>query len=225
MDPSIVQQSQPRTLLLVLRPTTSFMDGNPGSGGLVVLALMLMKGGAMRDEYSLVDPSIGLGTDIAKAFALRYDLQLQTVSEREPVGGYVQHSQVTRPPPPPINPPRPAADLILEVITTRWALETFPPYLDHYRAMYGVTVTMTDSRTGRVLAKGNCVGNDPSAEAETAPRRRDMLANGATLMKSELARAANRCLDQYRASLFRLSATPPGSAPPSPISSDGGTDR
>lgn len=209
LDRAALSRAKPQSLLLVQQPTTDFYEEQTGGpGGLAIALAMTANGRTIRDQYGLVDPSTRLGPEIADAISVQYGLRLQVVTEKEKGKRQIERPggpKIERSPP---NAPRfrPDTDLVLEVRTSRWSLDVAPPYVNRFRIRYAVKVKLTDNRDQRVLAVGECVGDDPNLDPDTAPKKAEILASGAAILKRDFERAINRCLAQYAATLFYTSS-------------------
>jgi hypothetical protein len=212
LDPSVLVASKPATLLLALRENETLL----GPGGSI--QQMYAEGHSITQASGLKDPSLELGRALAASLAEKYHLQLLVVNEpplRATPSGHA-------PPPPP--PARPAADLVLEVRTGEWGVFRAPYQLTRYAIGYKVEASLTDGRSRRVLAVGDCNGADPdirkaaktsnvaegSALTAHAPRYEVMLADGGRWLHEEFSEARRRCEDEYRARLFFTAAPSPG---------------
>jgi hypothetical protein len=198
--------------------------------GLVGVAAQAVAGAKILSDHRLIDPSTRLANEIAENIAQQYALQLTAVTEKGKESDHFTRGRTI--PNRPTEPPRPMTDLLLEVRTSDWAMRNIPGYWNRYKVHYTVEVKLTDTRDQRLLAAGECVGDDPEAGKATAgPTDDEMLANNAAVLKREINRAADRCIALYGSRLFytssagepiRSSAAPISPSPPQPAPVDGG---
>jgi hypothetical protein len=175
------------------------------------LADMAIRGKAIVSDNQVPDPATELGTNLAKKLAERYALQLAVVREKRPENA-LQRGRTVAP-----KPVRPQADLVLEVLTTRWGMRRSPSGPGRSKVYYAASVKLSDGR-GSVLVAGDCPRNPGGAEAVGALEgsNEDTLAANATVLKGELQRQAEFCEVDLSSRLFYLSTARPSAARPSP---------
>ena len=132
----------------------------------------------LAKQRGIVDPAFGVGESLASALAGAYALDRVTVT------------QVVRR-------PQMGVDLILDVNTTWWGLRSGPSNpIGRYAVHLEMEAILTDLRSGAVLARGTCTGDDPRT-VHGAPYDEFEAENGAKI-KRQLGWAAERCERYFR---------------------------
>jgi hypothetical protein len=198
LEGSELRRRNPKTLLLYLEPNEQF-DAHRASG----LAFMILPvstflgtladGERFARERTIEDPAARVGEALAGALSRSYGLDRVTVTQDSPAGAVV----------PVQRHPRVGADLILDVRTTRWGIAfARSQRLGRYAAHLEMEALLTDTRDGKVLARGTCVGDDP----RTSDGRRydELTANDAAVVKHDLAWAADRCDRIFRTKVLSV---------------------
>jgi hypothetical protein len=207
LDVGRLRETRPKTLLLVTDPNGAFFvsdshlrPGEAGGG--------LYEGATFVRENALSDPALVMGEELARSLAEELALERTFVVEEPPPPG---HPIVKRL-------PRAGGDLLLLVRTTIWGICLAPGRWTRWTLRYEAEVTLTDTRDGRVVASGACVGDDPDilkAEKYEYFAKRDELTAGARTypelvghqaawLKRDLRRAADRCEADFASRLFAL---------------------
>lgn len=232
VDVGALERSKPKTLLLVLIPNKSFMGPYlsriPVSGVIAASIAAGIRGNAIMEEHHLLDPGTHVGTVLATRLAARYSVPFWTISEAAPEPTGRGRTPVARP-------PRPATDLALEIHTSYWGVEASGWNDAEAWVEYSVEATLRDNRTHSVVATGTC-GSPLGKRATRKPSYAALSDDGPTL-KSELAAAADHCIDHIARELLLLpdappahvaaalpTSTPDGGSPSSPLPPDGGIE-
>jgi hypothetical protein len=204
LDSAALHASQPARLLLVLDPNDSFGGAispthkmfhyyGPGLlGAAANLAAISEAEHAFAAENDLEDPALELGRRLAADLAVDYGLSLSTLS-RPPREQPTKRSQASSSFETGADLARGqnAADLVLELRTTTWELESGPayptivsphasgqapppppPFPQRVGLRYVVEVTLTDVRTKRTWARGTCEDRDPRIVSALKARSR-----------------------------------------------------
>src|SRR5450432_28185 len=233
LNPATLRAKAPKTLVVVVRENGGFFRQSPvGMGGAIAA---LAQGNQMVHNLGLEDPSIALGRRLGEALADEYDLQVsfETRSHLGAPSPHATSSYEYR------FPPRPDADLVLELQTVGWAILTAPFQFTRYYGHYSVHVTLFGRGPGGPLAEARCQGDDPKlwearkkahSQAEgaaltaDAPTFDEMVENHGARLKRQLAAALGRCDDRLRSEMLRIAPDEaPGAATTlPPPAADGG---
>jgi len=161
------------------------------SFGLIGAAVATAEGNKISQENKVQDPAVMLSSELASALRDRYKISVGAPNSVEVNTDDIAQlkSQFT------------GADLLLTVRTVSWGFS----YLNwsRYQVIYGAKVRLIDLRAGNILAEGFCWRGVPD-DVGTAPTYDELLANGASLLKSGLQQAGAYCLQQFRTAVFRL---------------------
>jgi hypothetical protein len=189
LSASAVRATEPRTLLLHVEANGAFDANRPKSALTILLAPPLVtlssaatEGPGIANEDRLVDPAFDVGDALADALVQTYSLDRVTVTQDSPPGD----------PTPVVRRPRVGADLVLDVRTTWWGIRFAPSQrLGRYAVHLEMEAVLTDLRSGKVLARGACIGDDPKTAAGRLYD--DFEADRGALVRQQLALAADRC--------------------------------
>jgi hypothetical protein len=144
-------------------------------GGAIAGSSMAKAGNEIIERNKVPDPAGQIGAELGTALAARF-------KAKAPAAG--------------------AADLVLDVQTLQWGFTYLPGEPDKYRVQYQAKARLLDAKNGSVLAESHCAAPRAPHEAAVAPTYRDLVANDAARLKSELAQAADFCAGQFALKMF-----------------------
>jgi len=253
LDHATVRDARPQTLLLILRPEDQFENVSmpeqplgyvpPGLIGAAMIQEWLEEGERnFVRKMGLVDSSVPLGRSLANGLAADFGLSVTVFVRQPPAPLEPGERRRWQPPPARERKAISEADLVLEARSTFWGMER-APYVaagTHDALRFAVEVSLTDRRSGRLLASGTCDERDPrlvAARKVHSRREVDALLSQvpvhhgfraiADYVTDELPRAIERCDRKLRSEVFALGPPPPqraaAAAPPPTSASDGGT--
>jgi hypothetical protein len=190
LNRAALRVSQPQTLLVRKWPPPPF------DGAAVKVALPLdylisaaiagtvssVDGEGMRDPAMLMRMDIGLA--MKKRFSVEVIDQDVNMDDRD-----ARPNAGARP-----------ADLMLDIRTTDWGI--VPTRIRHYTAKYEGTLTLTDLRTGKILARADC-GGRPVDTADN-PTFDELKEGGASRAKAMVKQAGEYCFLDYRKRVLGL---------------------
>ena len=191
---------------------TAFTPGRAAFGGLGG-ASAVDRGNRLVSENGIEDPAGAIARSIAQQLKERYALTIASHTVQLDTDELI-----------PLAKTFPEADLLLDVRTINWLYGYFPTAWNRYWIGYWARLRLIDVKRGQVLAEGMC-GRKAPEESSNAQSEDQLLANSAQRLKSELANAAQFCMEQFRAATFAfagpapsiIAATPaatPATAPP-----------
>lgn len=96
------------------------------------------------------------------------------------------------------------ARFIVDVQTIGWQFVYFSTNWNHYRVNYSAKARLIDAQSKQVIAESACSRLPP--ETSNAPTYDELVSNGASGLKRELAVAANECLNLFKAGMLALVA-------------------
>jgi hypothetical protein len=172
----------------------SFAAMSPGSAafGMIGAAAAISEGNRIVEEHKVEDPAIEMSAALAGALRQRYKMTQVTVRPVE-----VKTDDIGQ-----LKSQFNGTDFLLDVRTVNWSYIYYPSNWARYRVIYSAKVRLIDLRAGNVIAEGFCA-RVPD-EVDKAPTSDELLANSAARLKSELQRARDYCLEQFRTTVFRL---------------------
>jgi hypothetical protein len=189
-----LRASKPQTLLIRNWPPPRF-DGSAVKMILPLDAFLIQAAmaGSMGsvDREGIHDPATTMRIDIGKAMAKRFSIEVVDSANGEttaPAGNW--HAEGDRL----------AADLVLDIRTTDWGV--VPTRFRHYGAKYTGTLTLTDLRSGKILARSNCDGY-PVDNPEN-PTFDELQTAGPHRLKAMIRTAAEYCYQDYRKRVLGL---------------------
>ena len=151
------------------------------------IPLMIAQGEHLRKSAGIADPADGIATTLGELLAQRHGATLMpargATSREEP-----EYILAASPP---------GARYVLTVATVSWGLTRFPVRDATYSVTYIARARLIDARTQAVIAEGGCMQGPAGDEFESTDYGA-FTADGALVIKSELAKRADRCLHFIR---------------------------
>jgi hypothetical protein len=187
LDASALSANAGRSIGLVASEMPPFIARTVAKSqlGLLGVGLMAAAGNEIVRDNHIPDPSYWFGTRLTTILGDKHGLIVQRPTLLSGTGDDAHWSTT----------------LVLHVTTKDWGMVWYRDAFFSYGVFYKATLTLRDSRNGRVLASGDC--DVPQSEDSTgAPGYDDMLANGAALLKAKLYEAAEFCTRKYARELF-----------------------
>jgi hypothetical protein len=143
------------------------------------------------DGKGIHDPAVPIRREIAEALAKRFSIKVVdhkdvNIRGRSTSGHPEGHAR--------------PADLVLDIRTTDWGIVS--TRIRHYAAKYGGTLTLTDQRTGDILARATCDGR-PVDDPDN-PTFDELKAGGASRAKAMIRQAGEYCFQDYRKRVLGL---------------------
>lgn len=151
--------------------TPSFYADTPArrSYGILGVIAMMREGNRLVATYGLEDPAASLSEDLVATLALQNHMKTTTSD---------------------------AAELLLHIKTINWDFRPYRNDPDNLFVVYAARITLTDRRSGRVLAQGKCRSlRDREGDSATLD---ELLADGAKRLHSELREAAHECAQHVK---------------------------
>jgi hypothetical protein len=151
--------------------------------GPLSIPLMIAQGEHLRKSAGIADPADGIATALGDLLEQRHGAALL------PARGATAHEEVES-----IVAASPeGARYVLTVATVSWGLARFPVRDATYSVTYVARARLIDVRTKAVIAEGGCLQGPAGDEFESTDYGA-FTADGAAMIKSELARRTERCL-------------------------------
>jgi len=154
-------------------------------GGLVGALAATSAGDELVRENGIEDPAHYIGAEIYETMATRYrteritdDIALLEDGDLDEIGRLYG-----------------AAAYVIDVETTNWGLTYFPTDWNNYRVVYHAKLRIIDPSDKQVLAEGFC--SRVPEQDKNSPSYKEMIANNAERLKTELKIAADYCKDQF----------------------------
>ncbi|HVZ75533.1 MAG TPA: hypothetical protein VHJ20_24335 [Polyangia bacterium] len=217
LNPASIERSKAKTIVVVLRRSPPFIGPNRNIlvGGLAGGMAAMSEGQKIVETNDIDDPAENLGHDLGAPFARRYQLSLSAFEE--PAAVMQRNGESPAP-----AAGWPAADLYLEVKTTKWGVDA--PLLGEAVVFYGFSARLLEGAKRTVLAEGDCETKNLAGQRAAKRSYEDVLANGAAMVKRQLTIAANDCLTDLSRGIFLAPADDPaasagGAPPPAPAAS------
>lgn len=170
-----------RTIAVRTGSTPSFYADTSGRRffGMIGVVAMMVEGNRLVEDYGLEDPAVALSRDLAASLTDAHRLRPATTDR---------------------------ADLILDVKTINWDFRPVRRDPGNLYVVYAARMTLTDARTGRVLAEGKCRsrrdGTEDVASLDT------LLADDARQLRAELHDAQRQCAQYFRSDALHAVLTP-----------------
>ena len=147
------------------------------------IPLMIAQGEHLRKSAGIADPADGIATALGELLAQRHGASLMPArgaTAREEPEAVVAASPE-------------GARYVLTVATVSWGLARFPVRDATYSVTYIARARLIDVRTRAVIAEGGCMQGPAGDEFESTDFGA-FTADGAAMIKSELAKRTERCL-------------------------------
>ena len=145
--------------------------------------LMVAQGEHLRKSAGIADPADAIATALGELLAQRDGATLMPGRGAAPAE---EPAAIVAAAPP-------GARYVLTVATVSWGLARFPVRDATYSVTYIARARLIDVRTRAVVAEGGCMQGPAGDEAESTDDG-FFTADGAAVIKSELARRSARCL-------------------------------
>ena len=180
-------QGQPVAIVVQSPSSFGVMRERAVGLGPAGIPLMIAQGEHLRKSAGLVDPADGIAAALGELLAQRHGATLM------PARGATSHDE-----PEAVVAASPAgARYVLTVATVSWGLGRVPVRDATYSVTYIARARLIDARTREVIAEGGCLQAPDGSEFESADYGA-FTADGAAVIKSELARRTERCLHFIR---------------------------
>jgi len=173
-----------KTVAVTFHQRPSFVAMTPGKAGFALFgaAAMISAGNKLVDENHIEDPAVMIRRELSTSLTSAYGALLQPVDTTATEAKKPKEIAATHP----------QADYVLDVQSTGWMFSYRPTQWDLYWVGYSVQVKLVDAKTSRVVSNLGCNTN---TQAYPAPPKRDELeANGAVLLKEITAALGWNCL-------------------------------
>lgn len=169
---------------------TAMTAGKAAIGGMIGALAMIKAGNDIVEENDIEDPAGYIGAELSKSLSESLGVKpVDNGGKLADTGNPDQLAQLYR-----------NADLLLDVQTVNWSFTYFPTDWNNYRVIYSAKLRLIDTRTGKLRAEGFCARVPEKSDA--APSRDQLLADSATLLKTELKVAADYCIGQFKANVL-----------------------
>lgn len=184
LAPDAASSLNGKTLALSTRAATpdfSAMTAAKGALGMVGALAAISEGNELVRQHAIPVPSEAIGQALGKQLQGARGMRLLAApvvvvsNEPEQVAAAAQG----------------AADFILDVRTTAWTFSYHPAALTRYRVNHTAQARLIDTASRKVVAQGSCAY--PLPEAANAPGYDQLVADGAALLKQQLAAAGQDC--------------------------------
>jgi hypothetical protein len=176
-------QDQPVAIVVQAPASFGVMRERAVALGPAGIPFMVAQGEHLRKSAGIADPADAIATSLGDLLAQRNGAVLMPVRGATPAEE--PESIVAAAPP--------GARYVLTVATVSWGLARFPVRDATYSVTYVARARLIDVRTKSVVAEGGCMQGPAGDEAESTDYG-FFTADGAAVIKSELARRSGRCL-------------------------------
>jgi hypothetical protein len=168
------------------RKKADFIAMTPGKASFAMVGAfaMIAAGNDLVARNNIEDPAAGIGADLARALS---SAKGATVVEAPVV---VQNGK------PEDLAASVGARYVVDVATIGWSYVYQPSDWTAFSVSYSSQLRVIDTQTKVVVAKGACGWTTP--KTEKLPTQEALLADGAALLKSQLATAAAECTAAYK---------------------------
>lgn len=174
------------------KPDFSALTAGKAVFGAIGAAAMISAGNKIIRENEVADPADYIGRELAKIMSERY--QISEVNKSETLVKGLKSKQVID--------TYTDSGLVIDVQTINWSFGYFPTKWGKYRVIYTAKLRLIDSESNKLLAEGFCK-RIPEYD-ESAPTKKELLADSAARIKQELSIAADSCIEQLRENVLQL---------------------
>ncbi|MFC4161198.1 hypothetical protein [Chitinimonas lacunae] len=194
LDGKLAPTLKDQVITHTVREKPSFVAMTPGSAALGILgaAAMISQGNSIIRENKVADPADSIAADVAKLLSEQHGTRFVTSPISVNSNNVAQIATAVSG----------KARFVVDVETLDWSFVYFPTDWSHYRVSYRARARVIDADSKTVIAEGAC--QRMPDQAANAPTYDELLAAEATLLKKELALAAEACVKTLRTEMLVL---------------------
>jgi len=195
LDQRAIPKITGQDVVVVKRPLPDFSAMTAGKisagalfgplGGAVAGAAMISAGNELVKEHAVDDPAYAIAEELARSLAARYGIRSVGVGT-----GVVSDNDASS-----VAATYKTAPLALDVKTLHWGFMYFSSNWARYRVVYRARMRLISTTTADVIAEGGCASYPE--KSDEAPTYDELLGNGASRLKAELAKAAQFCTREF----------------------------
>lgn len=138
-------------------------------------------GNSLIKQNGISDPAYGISDVLARSMETKYQVRYKGVGS-----AVVNSDEVSS-----IANAYKDTPLALDVKTTYWAFAPLPFDFGKYRVVYQARLRLVDTKNTKVIAEGTC--SSVPEKTDVAPTYEQLVADGASRIKSELEKASQYC--------------------------------
>jgi hypothetical protein len=183
------------------KPSFAAMTAGKAGFGLLGAMAMMSAGNAIVQENGIADPAIAIADQLKGVLKDKFAVQVSDAPVHQNGDDLAQ-----------ICTANPDADLILDVRTLNWSFAYFPTTWNRYRVIYSASIRLIDAKNRTVIAEG--FSSRVPKETPDAPTKDELLANHAQLLKEELNKGAQQCVQEFMTKALNIQPAPAQDATP-----------
>lgn len=183
------------TVTYTVRKKPDFAAMTPGKAAFALIGAfaMISEGNKLVSDNNVPDPADAISVGLAQALEANQGARLAmppvsvTADDADQLAGSAKGK----------------ARFVIDAKTINWSFVYFPTDWTHYRVIYSAKARLIDADRKVVVAEGFC-SRVPKTN-ENAPTYDELLANDASVLKNELALAAQECVKTLKAEMLSVS--------------------
>ena len=184
-----------KTLVVVTHKPGPFVAVTAGKGafGLLGAAAMYSAGRAQVIKFGIIDPAIKIRSTLVDGLKTKYNLNVKQ-NNSAPLENR-SFSSILRT-------YKDKADLILDYRTFEMGYYYYPTKWGRYRVRYIGKLQLINSKSKKVIASSSCISIH--GDKNNPPKKNQLLANNASMIKAFLAKATTRCSQILKTEILGL---------------------